>query len=60
MKVPKWEILVLDVVGNSTQEQEKLASPGENGWELVSVVSLHLCQRAYFKRPKPEISDPPN
>ena len=50
----KWKITVLDIKGNSPDESVALSVLAGKGWELVSVVSLPLCRRAYLKR---EISE---
>ncbi len=53
----KWEILVIDLTGDTEAEMRALGKIADN-WELVSVVSLPLCRRAYLKRPIPEQQTP--
>ena len=56
----KWDHFVTDLGGDITQEQQELNSISKDGWELVSIVVMHLCRRAYFKRQfTEEIPDPP-
>ena len=50
----KWRITVIDIKGDTSNESITLSVLSERGWELVSVVSLPLCRRAYLKREIPE------
>ena len=50
----KWEITVIDIKGDTLNENQALSILSEKGWELVNVVSLPLCRRAYLKREIPE------
>ncbi|OGZ74146.1 MAG: hypothetical protein A2998_03170 [Candidatus Staskawiczbacteria bacterium RIFCSPLOWO2_01_FULL_37_25b] len=50
----KWEITVIDIKGDTLNENQALSILSEKGWELVNVVSLPLCRRAYLKRKIPE------
>jgi len=52
----KWERFVVDIKDTAIEEMNQLNCPGLAGWELVSVVSLPLCRRAYFKKKIPEPS----
>lgn len=47
----KWEYFVIDLSGNAGEELPTIMKLGQQGWELVSVVSEKMCRRAYFKRP---------
>lgn len=51
----KWDHMVFDLRGDEKAQTKDLQALGRDGWELVGVVPLHLCQRAYLKRPKREI-----
>ena len=47
----KWAPLVWDFEGSAAEEQAKMIEFGENGWELVAVVSISTnCRRGYFRR----------
>jgi hypothetical protein len=52
----KWDSLVLNLSGDEMQEGTLIRGYSIIGWELVSVVPLKMCRRAYFKR---EIPEPP-
>jgi G:T-mismatch repair DNA endonuclease (very short patch repair protein) len=45
----KWEYWVCDLRRAASDEQAVINRLGELGWELISVVALPLCRRAYFK-----------
>jgi len=47
----KWAPLVWDFEGTAVEEQAKMIEFGQNGWELVAVVSISAsCRRGYFRR----------
>jgi hypothetical protein len=54
----KWEITVLDIKEDTPNESMALSILAEKGWELVNVVSLPLCRRAYLKREIPKTQPP--
>lgn len=51
MKRMKWEYLV-------SRSEEELGKLGQEGWELVSVVTAEAgASRFYYKRPAPSVSE---
>ena len=49
MNCKRWDILVVDLAGNANDEMKTIGGIVKD-WELVSVVSLPFCRRAYLKR----------
>jgi hypothetical protein len=50
----KYDLYVTDLKGDEDSEFKKLSELSGQGWELISVVGLPMCRRAYFKREKQE------
>jgi len=54
-----WKALVKDIGGGTDEEEQNAINKvlGEfHGCELVAVVPMDLCRRAYFRYPAPELA----
>jgi len=46
----RWSYIVIDLPGQGDEHQARLNKLGAEGWELVGILSLPMCFRAYLKR----------
>lgn len=56
--MPTWEVMVVDLDGTGTAKDEQEALNKFPDWEFVTILPLHLGQRAYFKRQVEELELP--